>query len=272
MGIKHIVCYSGGHSSALVAIEVVRRFGKENVILVNHQLILEDADVARFENQVAKYLEMEITYVNFDGWETKDQFDVVIERGSFVNTRTRQALCTSVMKTMPFNDWLTDNFKGDDCVIYYGFDKSEPKRITRRSPIMAAMGYKTDYPLALWDNRTIFETTEIGIQRPNLYSMFKHANCIGCLKAGHLHWYAVYCNYPEIYAKAIATEEEIGYSIVKDSFLKDMIDKFEKMKDLGIKPTEHVNGKKFWNDARKKLAGVCEFDFKIDVKPCECFE
>ena len=31
---KHIVCYSGGHSSALVAIEVVRRYGKENTVLV----------------------------------------------------------------------------------------------------------------------------------------------------------------------------------------------------------------------------------------------
>lgn len=31
---KHIVCYSGGHSSALVAIEVVRKYGKENVVLL----------------------------------------------------------------------------------------------------------------------------------------------------------------------------------------------------------------------------------------------
>lgn len=35
---KHIVCFSKGHSSALVAIEVVRRFGKENVILLNHDI------------------------------------------------------------------------------------------------------------------------------------------------------------------------------------------------------------------------------------------
>ena len=29
----HIVCFSGGESSAIVAIEVVRKFGKENVVL-----------------------------------------------------------------------------------------------------------------------------------------------------------------------------------------------------------------------------------------------
>jgi PP-loop superfamily ATP-utilizing enzyme len=43
---KYIVCYSGGHSSALVAIEAVRKYGKENVILLNHDISpnVEDAD------------------------------------------------------------------------------------------------------------------------------------------------------------------------------------------------------------------------------------
>ena len=36
--LKHIVCFSGGHSSAIVAIEVARKFGKENVILLNHNI------------------------------------------------------------------------------------------------------------------------------------------------------------------------------------------------------------------------------------------
>lgn len=47
---KHLVCYSGGHSSALVAIEVVRKFGKENVILLNHDIksTSEGEDIKRF--------------------------------------------------------------------------------------------------------------------------------------------------------------------------------------------------------------------------------
>ena len=264
---KHIVCYSGGHSSAIVAIEVVRKYGKENVILCNHECILEDADVERFEKEVANYLELPITYVSFEGHETKDQFDVVIERGSFVNTKTRQALCTSVMKTMPFMEWLK-TITGD-FIVYYGFDKNEPNRITRRSSIMAASGYKTDYPL-LWNERTIFETSEIGIKRPNLYSLFKHANCIGCLKGGMQHWYVVFCERKDIFEKAIRTEEEIGYSIIKNNFLIDLKPKFAEMQRLGIKPTEHINQGKFWRDTKKKLAGVMQFDFEVDTKPCEC--
>lgn len=264
---KHIVCYSGGHSSALVAIEVVRKYGIENVILCNHECILESEDVARFENEVANYLGLPITYVNFKDSHIKDQFDVVIEKGSFVNTKTRQALCTSIMKTQPFMEWLKE-FNSEDIIIYYGFDKNEQHRITRRSGILSSQGYKSDYPLALWSERTIQDTSEIGINRPMLYDKFKHANCIGCLKAGKQHWYIVFLEYPEIFNKAINTENEIGYSIIKGKFLEELIPEFELMKQAGVIPTEHTQPMKFWKEVKKKTNGTIEIDF--DIKPCEC--
>jgi hypothetical protein len=265
---KHIICYSGGHSSAIVAIEVVRKYGKESVILCNHRLILEDKDVERFENEVADYLGLPITYIDFDGWQTKDQFDVIIDKGSFVNTKTKQALCTTVMKTEPFMSWLkTLDF---DFIVYYGFDSKEQHRIIRRSTIMSANGYKTDYPLATWKERTIYNTDEIGIDKPNLYSKFKHANCIGCLKGGKQHWYIVYCEYPEIFQKAINTENEIGYSILKQGFLEDFVKDFELMKINGVVPTEHIQASRFWKEAKKKTNGTIEIDFSINDKPCEC--
>jgi len=111
---KHIVCYSGGHSSALVAIEVVRKYGKDNVILVNHECKLEDKDVARFENEVANYLGLPITYVSMPNADILDQFDVVVNKGSFINPHDKQALCTHVMKTEPFMNWLISNFNTND--------------------------------------------------------------------------------------------------------------------------------------------------------------
>jgi PP-loop superfamily ATP-utilizing enzyme len=75
---KYIVCFSGGHSSALVAIEAARKYGKENVILVNHDICprAEDEDIKRFKKEIADYLGIEITYVNMDGWEDKDPLDI----------------------------------------------------------------------------------------------------------------------------------------------------------------------------------------------------
>ena len=44
----HIVCFSGGESSAIVAIEVVRKFGKENVVLLNHDISSKVEDVEEY--------------------------------------------------------------------------------------------------------------------------------------------------------------------------------------------------------------------------------
>lgn len=58
MRMKHIVCYSGGHSSALVALEVAHRFGTKHLVLLNHDMhfSVEHADIKRFKRDVAEHL------------------------------------------------------------------------------------------------------------------------------------------------------------------------------------------------------------------------
>jgi 3'-phosphoadenosine 5'-phosphosulfate sulfotransferase (PAPS reductase)/FAD synthetase len=140
--IKHIVCYSGGHSSALVAIEVVRKFGKENTILLNHDIHSnsEDKDIKRFKQEVADYLEIPITYANHPEWDTKDQFDVVVDASAF-KVGKGTALCTHRLKTQPFEKYLKEYFSDKGCVLYYGFDKNELHRVQRRAGILGNMGY-----------------------------------------------------------------------------------------------------------------------------------
>ncbi len=279
---KHIVCFSGGHSSALVAIEVVRKYGKEDVILVNHECMREDDDVARFEKEVAAYLGLPITYVSMPDADTKDQFDVVVEKGSFINPNGRDALCTYVMKTEPFTNWLNENFPvfntlfdaKKECIIYYGFDANETDRIQRRSTILAAMGYKTDFPIAYWTT-TISSTIEVDIAPPLGYDTFIHANCIGCLKAGWQHWYCVYVLRPDLYERGKWAENEIGYSIHNDFYLEEKEEMFAKMVKCGIEPTERMQSQTFWAMVRRILKDydntICDVSDASD-KPCECHE
>lgn len=269
---KHIVCYSGGHSSALVAIEVTRKFGKDNVILLNHDISanVENQDIKRFKKEVADYLGIGITYANYKNLPVKDmpdQFDVVKLAGGF-KFGTGNEICTSRLKTEPFMKYLKENFNDKNCCIYYGFDANEIVRIQRRSGILGNLGYKTDYPLALWRERTIQNTSEIGILPPNTYENFKHANCVGCLKAGSQHWYIVYCTRPDIWKKAKEAEDEIGFTIIKGKSLEDLEPMFKQMSELGIEPTEHIKHQKFWSDT-KKLIKISE-DIEGDKKPCEC--
>jgi len=303
--IKHIVCYSGGHSSALVAIEVVRMFGKENVILLNHNINprYEDTDIKRFKKQVSDYLGIEITYANHENQLSieliKNQFEVCIEAGSFINPHNRQILCTSILKTKPFYKFLENLPKDNEYIIYYGFDESEPSRIDRRKTILNDNGYDSDYPLALWGDgkfkilkafyeskgknfesicitenytskdhyqRTIYSTNDIGITPPNTYNIWKHANCKGCLKAGQQHWYCVYVHDYEVFEMGKNAENIMGHSFGNFGFLKDVEDKFRRMKEIGIPANEHIPSNIFWKSAKQYLKQSTQ-----DLFPCECF-
>lgn len=272
---KHVICYSGGHSSARVAISVARKFPLDEIVLLNHDInpSVELEDVKRFKREVAEYLNLNITYANYGGIENcediPDQFDVSLKIKAFkVGNGTE--LCTYNLKTKPFHDWLEKNCNKEDTIIYYGFDKNEEHRIQRRIGILGADGWKTDYPIAFWDNGVIGQTIEIGINPPAQYDKFKHANCIGCLKAGKLHWYIVYCERPDIWEKAKNTEKELDYSIIRDSYLEDLEPKFEKMKQSGIRGSEHLGGQSFWAQVKKTNIDGFNFSEEQNSKPCEC--
>jgi hypothetical protein len=270
---KHVVCYSGGHTSAIVGIEVARKFGKENTVLLNHDLhfTVEHADIKRFKKDVAEYIGIAVTYANHKNpnW---DQFDVCVHAGAFkVDNGTE--LCTSRLKTEPFMAWLKENAEQGQTICYYGFDANETARIQRRAGIIASMGYRADFPAAIWKDRTIYKTEEIGIARPSTYSVFKHGNCVGCLKAGWQHWYIVFCTRPDIWLKGIWAEEEIGYAIHHDEngpvFLLDMQERFEKMKAAGVPATENVQHQTWWAKARKI---VKIHELSIATLPCDCHQ
>ena len=270
---KHVVLFSGGHASALTAIEAVRKYGKESVILLNHDISskVEHEDIKRFKKEVADYLGIPITYASAEGFDELTPLSVCRKMGTFTGGGARnKTICTYYLKTKPFAKWLEDNYpvaKGDvrdDVEFLYGFHRDETARIQRRTGIMLAMGYRTDYPL-IWQNRTIEAVEEIGISRPRTYNVFKHANCTGCLKAGKGSWYATYCLRRDIFNEAVEVEKEIGFSIFPDMFLEEMIPLFESMRNMGICPNENVNPQAFWAEVHKYMPG----QMAIDV-PCEC--
>ena len=262
---KHIVCFSGGHSSALAAVETVRKYGRDDVVLLNHDISphVEHQDIKRFKREVAAYLGIQITYANMDGWEETPPLAVAIKNRAF-KAYSSPAFCTSRLKTEPFHRWLAKHGERGDKVVY-GFDAEETQRMARRSVVMMALGYKAVFPLADWE-QTIQATEEIGIDRPITYQTYKHANCIGCLKAGRQHWYCVFCLREDIWEEAKEAEEQIGYSIIKGVYLKELEPKFREMRDkLHIIPTDKTNSARFWADVRKAIP-----DDDTDNIPCDC--
>lgn len=262
---KYIVCYSGGHMSALTAIETVRKYGKENVILLNHDISskVEHKDIKRFKKEVADYLELPITYANIDNFEEMTPLKVCREMKMFA-VRPGQAFCTANLKTKPFYSYLENQCKDkENYCIMYDFSADEGERIYRRKISLQAMGYKTEFPLAEWE-RTIENTVEIGIKPPITYKIFKHANCIGCLKAKRQHWYVVYCLRPDIFKEAVETEEYIGHSIMPDKYLKELMPLYESIIAKGICPNDKENSNTFWARVNRAMPEQMTF------LPCDC--
>ena len=276
---RHIVCFSGGESSARVAEAVVRKYGREAVTLLNHDINpnLEDADVKRFKLEVAAALGVPITYANYQDLpadELPDQFDISVEAGAFKNPGTGNALCTNRLKTAPFDAYLAAHHPPGTAIIYYGFDDDEQPRIARRRMILSAKGYATAFPIAEWSPLAVLDSiTQLGIAPPLTYSTYRHANCAGCLKGGMQHWYVTYCHRPDVYAKASGTEQRLGYSILADArggekkplFLAALAEVFARMKCAGVPDTEHYPEHKFKRYLKQyRLPEISLF------APCEC--
>lgn len=272
-GPRYVVCFSGGHSSALVAVEVVRRYGRNGVVLLNHDINprVEDPDVKRFKREVAAALGLPITQADHARVDEWDQFDVTEHARAF-KVRSGEELCTSRLKTEPFRRWLAANAPPGTCTVLYGFDAAEEHRIRRRASILGAMGYETAFPLAHW-KRTIQSTREIGVEPPNTYSTFKHANCVGCLKAGWQHWYVVRATRPDVWERAKLAEERIGHSIHRDAYLHEREEELDAMLAACVEATEHVPSGAFWANARaavKRRLPLIEEATAADERPCEC--
>lgn len=295
---KYVICYSGGQSSSECALSVAKKYGAENVILLNHDINpkIEQSCTKKLKSDVAEYLGLEVTYANHKDWSTATPVSVCVDAGAW-KVGNGQILCTNRLKTEPFMRWMKENDPNQENVYVYGMDPDEPARIDRRAQIMGSMGYKTLFPM-LWGESEIVRLSDVGIEhrkgfaqdrdrlmghaiiKPDwegiykelthsddmvsIYEVFNHSNCMGCLKAGWQHWYIIYCLFPHIWDEAKYGEDEIGYAIHKDRdgpvYLEDKEDMFAKMKAAGVVPTEKVPFQRFWADAKK---AVKEYEFEM---------
>lgn len=269
--VKYVICYSGGKSSSECALSVAKKYGAENVILLNHDITpkREQACTKKLKQDVAEHLGLTIYYANHKDWDVVTPVQVCVDAGAW-KVGNGQILCTNRLKTEPFKKWLKENDPECENVYVYGFDKSEPSRVNRRAQIMGQMGYKTEFPM-LWPEYEIVRLESIGIDPGSVYQTFNHGNCVGCLKAGWQHWYIVYCTRRDVWEEAKKGENEIGYAIHKDKdgpvYLEDKEELFDSMIAAGVVPTEKIKPQTFWAQARaavneheKELSALSEHD------------
>ena len=183
---KHIIQFSGGICSFFAAKRVIEKYGKENVILLFCDTLIEDEDLYRFIEDAKKYLGCEFVRV-CDG---RTPFEVYKDVKFLGNSRV--AHCTKLLKTRQAKMWLKEHYKEDECTLYVGIDWTEIHRCEAIKKNWAP--YTVEFPMCNKPYLTKYDMQEelakIGIEVPRLYKMgFSHNNCGGfCCKAGQGHW------------------------------------------------------------------------------------
>ena len=101
--LKHIVSFSGGMGSFAEAKSCVDKYGKENVLLLFADTLMEDEDLYRFKDEVVEFLGCELVTLCYGKtpWE-------LFEEQKFV-ANSRLDVCSRMLKRELLIKWVKDN-------------------------------------------------------------------------------------------------------------------------------------------------------------------
>jgi len=238
---KHIVSLSGGTASAIVADRVIKKYGRDNVILYFMDTNWEDKDLYRFLKDLEHYFEMDIVR-HKDG---RTPLQVGEDIRFILNNRVRA--CSFQLKIKPFTEMI-ESYQPKPVTVHLGLDWSEEHRMKApKEKYEQIEGVSVDYPLT-WKPIPLQKYSEIveswGIEIPRLYKMgFPHNNCGGrCVAQGKREWKRLKRTFPDRFQEVSDWEQkmrkELGTakdkSILKNITLaelkeenKDQMDMFE---------------------------------------------
>lgn len=101
--IRHVVNLSGGVCSFWCAKRVVEKHGREGVVLLFADVMMEDEDLYRFNADIALHLGIPITRISkeISPWE------LFAQQGMIGNSRA--PLCSVMLKRDPLDEWRRAN-------------------------------------------------------------------------------------------------------------------------------------------------------------------
>jgi hypothetical protein len=193
--LKHIVFDSGGIGSYSTLKRVIEKHGKENVIRLFTDTLIEDEDLYRFQDDVTRETGIPLTRIE-DGRTPWEVFKDVRWLGN-----SRLAQCSHQLKQKTAAKWLEANYSPGECILYLGIDWTEEHR--KASPIKNWAPYQVEFPMCeepyMTKGDMLYELEELGIKVPRLYTLgFSHNNCSGmCVRGGQGHFVHLLKTFPD---------------------------------------------------------------------------
>jgi len=217
--IKHIISFSGGMGSFAEAVSCVNKYGKDNVITLFSDTLIEDYDLYRFMDECVKFLGCEHIVIK-DG---RTPFQVFKDEKFMGNSRIDP--CSKILKRKLLARYIKNNWLPQEINVHLGIDYSEAHRLVRVQERMGPYIYRSTL---VEEGKMIPKdfSVQFGIKPPRLYGMgLGHNNCGGfCVKAGLGHFKNLLAGDREQYINFEQQEQDV-YDTVPNTkpFLKKRI-------------------------------------------------
>lgn len=254
---KHVVQFSTGAGSAEVLWRTVEQYGRDDVVALTADTLVEDEDNWRFAREVVRRLRCRWV-VLADG-----RTPMGAGRDERAVPNNRWAICSRVLKRDLLRAWIEEHCDPAATTIYLGYDWTELGRLdgargpwrpwTVECPLMDPPLLDKVQVLDLFRGR--------GIEPPRLYAVgFAHANCGGgCVRAGQADWARLLRWNPARYGEWEAEEEATRSLLGKDVAI---------LRDRRGGPTRPLS----LRDFRIRLTGNASLFDGDDVGACGCME
>jgi hypothetical protein len=204
----HVVQFSLGIASAEVLRRKVEQYGRENVLALTADTLVEDEDNWRFGREVIRLVKCRWV-VLADG-----RTPMEVGRDARCVPSNRMPVCSITLKIKLLREWIDANCDPETTTVYIGFDWTETPRIADATPHWApftvAFPLATEEPLTMKGQLLRDWPALYGIEPPSLYAEgYGHANCGGCcVRSGQKEWQKSLFLHRDRYMEMEAEEEK----------------------------------------------------------------
>lgn len=208
-----VVWFSCGATSAVAAMEAVKRYGRKNLVVAYCDTGSEDPTNHRFLVDVESWINHPVTILKSEKYA--DIWDVFEKTGWLVGPAG--ARCTTELKKA-----VRQKFEKFDDIQVFGYDPSEVPRIVKfmeNNPEVKIWCPLIERNLTKAHCLQIIDNA--GIQLPMMYQRqisggpYDHNNCVGCVKGGAGYWNKIRVDYPATFDRMAKVERKIGAAICK---------------------------------------------------------
>jgi len=208
---KHIVGFSGGIASSVMAKIVADEFPNDTILLY-HSTNTEPKDNDRFRREVSDYIGIPITE-DSDG---RTIWEVFSDEGYLGNGRNTP--CSRILKQERSLKYIKSHLPA---CLYIGFTLEEYRRAQRTFARYNNHDIEVKFPLIenkLTKDECFHRVKSCwGINPSNLYSWAEHANCIPCVKGKKAYWGLIYMFEYEAWKKAVQAEKDFKCTIFSEA-------------------------------------------------------